>query len=193
MFVSPGFPAGDKCTSYLHCDAIARSLNFVINDLTFQVKAVDLSSYASRSLYISSDTADSDDYYMLATCSFGPCCLRSPSRPAIFSLHQGCTMSLEDRQVLVDIYEKLRGESHSILNCVIILVSISQENVHSHFRLSLISSIVLLCRCCSSKFPSSNHFSNTFLHIGHSESIIEYPQESLFLPLRIWCCLNVPS
>lgn len=147
----------------------------------------------SQSLCISSVTADSDGHYVQATCSFATCYLRSTSRPASCGLHRGRTMRLEEKQVLVDVYDKLRGETHSVLNSVIMIVSFIQENVHTYLRLSLISSILLLCRRCSSKFPSSNHFSNTFLHIDHSESIIEYQQESLFLPLTIWCCLNVPS
>ena len=39
MFVPPGFLASDNSTFYLHCNATAPSLNFVINNLTFLINA----------------------------------------------------------------------------------------------------------------------------------------------------------
>ena len=52
MFVPPGFLASDNSTFYLHRNATVPSLNFVINNLTFLINAVDLrgmhlSRYAS--------------------------------------------------------------------------------------------------------------------------------------------------
>ena len=65
MFVPLGFLASDNSTFYLHCNATATSLNFVINNLTFLINAVNLKRHASQSLCISSVTADSDGHYVL--------------------------------------------------------------------------------------------------------------------------------
>ncbi|MCJ1381586.1 hypothetical protein MMC17_004697 [Xylographa soralifera] len=42
MFVQPEFLTGDNSTFYLHCNATAPSLNFVINNLAFLINAMDL-------------------------------------------------------------------------------------------------------------------------------------------------------
>ena len=65
MFVPPGFLASDNSTFYLHCNATAPSLNFVINNLTFLINAMDFRRHASQLLCISSVTAHFDGHHVL--------------------------------------------------------------------------------------------------------------------------------
>ena len=65
MFVPLGFLASDNSTFYLHCNTTALSLNFVINNLTFLINAVDLKRHASQPLCISLVTADFNGHYVL--------------------------------------------------------------------------------------------------------------------------------
>jgi hypothetical protein len=65
MFIPPGFLAYENSTYYVHCDAVAPSVNFVIKGQPFLINPMDMKRHASQSLCISSVTAGSNDHYVL--------------------------------------------------------------------------------------------------------------------------------
>ena len=127
MFVPPGFLASDNSTFYLRCNAPAPSLNFVINNLTFLINAVDLKRHASQSLCISSVTADVDSHYVLGGLFPRNVLLAFDFKASNLWLAPRPYMSLEEKQVLVNVYDDLRGETYSVLNSVIMIVSLFRK------------------------------------------------------------------